>query len=67
MKPLTPRWRIESFTESDSDQAATEALQEAETEVGLGVTVVNGAKGAERAPGSSYLTIHPVIDVGLTA
>ena len=35
VKRLTPRWRIESLTKLGSDQAATEALQEAETEVGV--------------------------------
>ena len=37
VKRLTPRWRIESLTKFGSDQAATEALQEAETEVGVGI------------------------------
>jgi hypothetical protein len=67
VKRLTRGWGIESFAEFNSDQTAAEALQEAETEVGFGVRVVIGAKGAVRAPGSSYRTTHPVIDVGLTA
>jgi hypothetical protein len=54
VKRLTPGWGIESFATWDSDQTAAEALQEAETEVGLGVMAVTGAKGALRALGSSY-------------
>ncbi len=54
VKPLTPWWGIASLTKLDSDQKAAEALQEAETAVGLAVTVVIGAKGATRASGSSY-------------
>ena len=67
VKRLTPGWGIESFAELGSDQTAAEALQEAETAAGLGVTVVIGARGAARAPGSSYRSTQPVIDVGLTA
>ncbi len=41
VKHLTPWWGIESLTTLDSDQKAAEALQEAETEVGLGPMVVS--------------------------
>ena len=41
VKRLTPWWGIESLTTLDSDQKAAEALQEAETEVGLGPMVVS--------------------------
>ena len=67
MKRLTPGWGIESFAELGSDQTAAEALQEAETEVGLGVMVVSGANGSVRATGPACRTTDPVIDVGLTA
>ena len=36
VKRLTPWWGIESLMKLDSDQKAAEALQEAETEVGVG-------------------------------
>ncbi len=36
VKRLTPWWGIESLTKLNSDQTAAEALQEAETEVGVG-------------------------------
>ncbi len=67
MKRLTPGWEIESFAESGGDRTAAQALQEAETEVGLGVMVVTGATGAVRAAGPACRTTDPVIDVGLTA
>ena len=67
VKHLTRGWGIESFATLGSDQTAAEALQEAETAVGLAVTVVTGAEGAVRAFGSSYRSTHPVIDVGRTA
>jgi hypothetical protein len=67
VKRLTPGWEIESFAESGGDRTAAQALQEAETEVGLGVMVVTGATGAVRAAGPACRTTDPVIDVGLTA
>ncbi len=67
VRRLTPGVGIESFAELNSDRTAMEAVQEAGTEVGLGVRVGTGRKGAVRAPGSSYRTTRPVIDVGLTA
>ena len=67
VKRLTPWWGIESLTTLDSDQKAAEALQEAETEVGLGVMVVSGAKEPCGPPARRTDRPNPVIDVGLTA
>ena len=67
MKRLTPGVGIESLTKLDSDQTATEALQEAETEVGVGVMVDRDTNAAVRAAGQSYRSTNTAIDVGLTA
>jgi hypothetical protein len=53
---------IESPTRTGSDQTAAEALQEAETEVGTPVRVVQGVRIAGH-PRST----NKVIDIGLTA
>jgi hypothetical protein len=67
VKRLTPGVGIESLTKLDSDQTATEALQEAETEVGVGVMVDRDTNAAVRAAGQSYRSTNTAIDVGLTA
>ncbi|BBH65550.1 hypothetical protein ACTI_22350 [Actinoplanes sp. OR16] len=59
MARLTPETGIESSTRMGSDQMAAQALQEAETEVG-----VAGFGGRER---ESSLSTEKAIDVGLTA
>ena len=52
VKPLTPKWRIESFARLDSDQTAVEALQEAETEVGAAEWSASGTlKGDGKSNG----------------
>ena len=51
----------------DSDQTAAEALQEAETEVGVTVMIDQGADGAELVAGRTYRSADPSTDLGLTA
>ena len=67
VKRLTPWWGIESLTTLDSDQKAAEALQEAETEVGLGPMVVSVRREPRGRPARRIEQTYPVIDVGLTA
>lgn len=59
---LTPGAGIESSTRMGSDQTAAEALQEAETEVGVAVKV-------DRSSGSSAVdrSTDTAVDLGLTA
>lgn len=63
---LTPKTGIESSTRMGSDQMAAEALQEAETEVGVEAPGVpgRGVAGAAKPPSRST---DLAIDVGLTA
>ena len=65
VKQLTRGWGIESFATLGSDQKAAEALQVAETEVGV-VRVDRRTAGA-RATGRTYRPADTAIDVGLTA
>jgi hypothetical protein len=64
---LTPGAGIESSTGLTSDQTAAEALQVAETEVGVRRMVDRGANAAVRAAGQTSRSTETVIDVGLTA
>ncbi|AHL30253.1 hypothetical protein ACPL_8395 [Actinoplanes sp. SE50/110] len=57
---------IESSTRMGSDQVAAEALQEAETEVGVGGKV-DRMSGVGRVPGSRRRLTDTAIEVGLTA
>jgi hypothetical protein len=66
VKRLTPGVGIESFMKFDSDQRAAEALQVAETEVGVVVRVDRSTTGV-RAAGRTYRPTDTAIDVGLTA
>jgi hypothetical protein len=66
VKRLTPGVGIESFMKFDSDQRAAEALQVAETEVGVVVGVDRSTTGL-RAAGRTYRPADTAIDVGLTA
>jgi len=50
-----------------SDQKATEALQEAETEVGVVGMVDRGTDAAARGAGQTYRSAYRAIDFGLTA
>jgi hypothetical protein len=65
--PLTLGAGIESSTAMGSDLWAAEALQEAETEVGVTVMVDRGADAAVRAAGQTYRSADPSTDLGLTA
>jgi len=57
-----------SPTRNGSDQTAAEALQEAETEVGVGISVVDtGTDAAERAAGMTYRSTDPAAYLGLMA
>ena len=58
---------IESPTRTGSDQTAAEALQEAETEVGVAGMVDRGADAAVRGAGQTYRSAYRSIDFGLTA
>jgi hypothetical protein len=58
---------IESSTAMGSDLWAAEALQEAETEVGVAGMVDRGADAAVRAAGQTYRSADPPTDLGLTA
>lgn len=64
---LTPGAGIESSTAMNSDQTAAEALQEAETEVGVAVMVDRGAEAAVRGAGQTYRSAYRSTDLGLTA
>jgi hypothetical protein len=50
-----------------SDQTAAEALQEAETEVGVAGMVDRGTNAAVRGAGQTYRSAYRSIDFGLTA
>ncbi|WP_328464184.1 hypothetical protein OHA21_40020 [Actinoplanes sp. NBC_00393] len=63
---LTPETGIESSTRMGSDQMAAEALQEAETEVGVAVKVDRMSVLAQTAD-SLRRSADPAIEVGLTA
>jgi hypothetical protein len=63
---LTPEKGIETSTRMGSDQVAAEALQEAETEVGV-AGKVDRMSGAVRGSGPRQRLTDTVIDVGLTA
>ena len=58
---------IESSTAMGSDLWAAEALQEAETEVGVAVMIDLGTDAAERVAGRTYRSADPSTDLGLTA
>ena len=66
MGRLTPGAGIETSTQMGSDQTAAEALQEAETEVGV-AGKVDRMSGAVRASGPRQRLTDTVLDVGLTA
>ncbi|MEV6599122.1 hypothetical protein AB0M36_20030 [Actinoplanes sp. NPDC051346] len=51
----------------DSDQTAAEALQEAETEVGVAEMVDRGAGAAVLGAGQAHRSPYRSIDFGLTA
>ncbi|MFF0377580.1 hypothetical protein [Actinoplanes missouriensis] len=63
---LTPETGIESSTRIGRDQMAAEALQEAETEVGV-AGFGRADAGAVRFAGSLGRSAVPAIDLGLTA
>jgi hypothetical protein len=65
--PLTLGAGIESSMAMGSDLWAAEALQEAETEVGVAVTIDRGANAAVRAVGEASRSADPSTDLGLTA
>jgi hypothetical protein len=67
VKRLTPGVGIESLMRFGSDQTAAEALQEAETEVGVRELIDRGANAAVQAAGQLSRPANPAIDVGLTA
>ena len=67
MGRLTPGAGIESSTTLTSDLTATEALQEAETEVGVVGMVDRGADAAVRGAGQTYRSAYRSTDLGLTA
>jgi len=58
---------IESSTAMGSDLWAAEALQEAETEVGVAVMIDRSACAAVRAAAQVYRSADPSTDLGLTA
>ena len=64
---LTPWAGIKSSTAMGSDQTAAEALQEAETEVGVTEMIDLGGRAAARAGGSAYRSADPLTGFGLTA
>jgi hypothetical protein len=67
VKRLTPGVVIESFTRLGSDQKAADALQEAETELGVRVLVDRDVLAGRAGDGQLNRSAYPVIDVGLTA
>ena len=64
---LTPGAGIESSAKLTSDLTATEALQEAETEVGVAEWVDRGAGVAVRGAGQTHRSAYRSTDLGLTA
>jgi hypothetical protein len=64
---LTPGAGIESPTAMNSDQTAAEALQEAETEVGVAGMDDRSADAAVRGAGQTYRSAYRSTDLGLTA
>jgi hypothetical protein len=64
---LTPGAGIESSTALTSDLTAAEALQEAETEVGVAELVDRSADAAVRGAGQTYRSAYRSTDLGLTA
>jgi hypothetical protein len=65
---LTPWAGIESSTAMDSDQTAAEALQVAETEVGVGIERSIGVRTwVARAGGLAYRSADSALDLGLMA
>ncbi|MCA2212852.1 hypothetical protein [Jidongwangia harbinensis] len=67
VKRLTPGVGIGSLMRFGSDQTAAEALQVAETEVGVRRMVERGGSTAVRAAGEWSRSTDKAIDVGLTA
>jgi hypothetical protein len=67
VKRLTPGVGIGRLMRFGSDQTAAEALQVAETEVGVRRMVDRGANAAVRAAGQLSRSTDTAIDVGLTA
>lgn len=67
VKRLTLGVGIESLMRLGSDQTAAEALQVAETEVGVRWRVDRGGTFAGRAAGQTYRSTETVIELGLTA
>jgi hypothetical protein len=67
VKRLTPGVGIGSLMRFGSDQTAAEALQVAETEVGVRRMVERGGNTAVRAAGEWSRSTDKAIDVGLTA
>jgi orotate phosphoribosyltransferase len=65
--PLTLGTGIESSTAMGSDLWAAEALQEAETEVGVAVMMDRVAGAAVRVAGEPSRSADPSTDLGLTA
>ena len=64
---LTLAAGITSSTAMGSDLWAAEALQEAETEVGVAVMIDRGADAAGRPAGRTFRSADPSTDLGLTA
>jgi hypothetical protein len=64
---LTPGAGIESSTGLTSDQTAAEALQEAETEVGVAEWLIGVRTLPERGAGQTYRSAYRCPDLGLTA
>ena len=64
---LTPGAGIESSTAMNSDQTAAEALQEAETEVGVAEWLIGVRTLPVRGAGQTYRSAHRSAGFGLTA
>ena len=64
---LTPGAGIESSTALTSDQTAAEALQEAETEVGVAEWSIGVRTLPVRGAGQTYRSAYRSTDLGLTA
>ena len=58
---------IESPTRTGSDQTAAEALQEAETEVGVAEWLIGVRTLPVRGAGQTYRSAYRSTDLGLTA
>ena len=67
MGRLTPGAGIESSTGLTSDQTAAEALQEAETEVGVAEWSIGVRTLPVRGAGQTYRSAYRSTDLGLTA